>query len=127
LAEGDSVGVEFDNGWVENGGEVGVTLYASGLEVLRFSFLGGDSTYRVTDGAGTSMLALLPFTADGMTVLVSQGASGSYDLHVDGAWMHAGGFAGGSLFADELRVFSDNAGAGPQDHDVYFNCIEVVR
>jgi hypothetical protein len=127
LALGDSVSVEFDNGWVETGAEVGVAIYALGTEALRFSFTGGDSIYRATDTTGTSNLPLLPFSVDGMTVTVTLRNNGIYDLEVDGAWMRSGVFAGGLLFADELRVFNNGAGAGPQDHDVYFNCIEVLR
>lgn len=119
--------IEFDNGWVEPGGQVGISIYALGAEVLRFSFSGGDSTYRTTDSAGTLSISLLPFSTDGMTVLVSQHSNGTYDLDVDGFLMRSGRFSGGMLFADELRVFSDGAGTGPLDHDVYFNCLEVVR
>jgi hypothetical protein len=131
LSDGDSVSIEFDNGWVDVGGEVGVSLYALGIELMRFAFQGGDTHYEVTDAAGPSMLPLLPFSVDGMTVEVFQRSLGTYDLEVDGVWMRSGvldsGGQGPLGVVDELRVFSHQAGQGPSDHDVYFNCIEVFR
>ena len=126
LGEGDVVSLEFDNGWLVSGGEAGVALHAQGNEVMRLSFSGGDSGYRVTDHGGTSD-PLLAFSAEGMSLAVTQLAGGAYELSADGTTVHSGVLASGELGGDELRVFSSSSGPDPEDYDVYFNCLEVSR
>jgi hypothetical protein len=127
LGTDDSVRIEFDNGWLETDGEVGISWHASGSELLRFSFRGGDTEYKVTDGSGTNFATGVAYSTDGMDVTLFQRASGTYELLVDGVSVRSGQYASNNLLAEEIRVFSLAAGPGPQNHDLYFNCLTITR
>jgi hypothetical protein len=126
LEEGDRVSIEFDNGWVDPGGEVGVLLQWNTTEALRFSFSGGASNYSITDAGGVTATTL-PFTADGMTLELEEGSAGSYELRVDGVSVHSGNYAANLSTINSVVIYGSSAGPGPQTHDVYFNCLSVVR
>src|SRR5262249_47428517 len=67
LAVGQSFGAQMDNGFIDNGSSVGISLAnSSGTARFTFDFLGGNSNYRITDAAGT-FDTTIGFTDGGMT------------------------------------------------------------
>ena len=126
LNPGSSFSLEFDNGWVEAGGEVGLRLESLADEVFRFSFSGGDSNYRVLDGAGNNQLSL-PHSVDGLHLQWSLVSPTNYVLEVNDAQLHQGTLGGSGGAPVRLSVFNSAAGPGPQNHDLYINCLALLR
>ena len=126
LASGQSVEIDFDNGFVESGGRVGVAFLSGGVTGLEFYFEGGTTNYQSADSTGSADLGL-PFTGDGMTVGFDQNGPGNYDLRIGLMSAYSGVLSNGLQGVDQVRVFASSAGPGPSDHDVYFNCLRVFR
>jgi hypothetical protein len=116
MKSGDSFSVRFDNNEIVNGGEVGLELRSSnGTLRLRFSFIGGQQTYRVLDGAGNRSTTI-GYTANGTTLNLSLGAGNAYTLTA------GGGSVSGNLTAGDpvtwIQFFNNNAGSG-SNYDVF--------
>jgi len=105
---------------------VGVVYLNGETEGLRFWFEGGQANYRTIDTTGTSDLGI-PFTGDGMDLLFTQKTNGVFELSVGGNLARTSILSNSLLGIDHVRVFAVAAGPGPEEHDVYFNCVDVIR
>ncbi|MBU6181305.1 MAG: hypothetical protein KGR46_00640 [Verrucomicrobia bacterium] len=116
MKSGDSFNVRFDNNWITDGSEVGLELRsANGTVRLRFSFIGGQQTYRVLDGAGNRS-STIGYTANGTTLNLSLGTGNAYTLTA------GNGSVSGNLTAGDpitwMEFFNNNAGSG-SNYDVF--------
>jgi hypothetical protein len=108
MKPGDSFNVRFDNNWINNGSEVGMEFRSSNASVrLRFSFVGGQSTYRVFDAQGNRSTAV-PFSDSGLNVTLGLLNSGGYSLNT-GSQSFTGNLAAGEAIA-WVEFFNNNAG-----------------
>jgi hypothetical protein len=108
--------VRFDNNWITDGSEVGLELRsANGTVRLRFSFIGGQQTYRILDGAGNRS-STIGYTANGTTLNLSLGTGNAYTLTA------GNGSVSGNLTAGDpitwMEFFNNNAGSG-SNYDVF--------
>lgn len=120
---GQALGIDFDNGFIDAPGSVGVVFSSGGVEALAVTFAAGSPTYTLTDSTG-SFSSGLPFTDDGVTINVAITASGAYDLNLGGA-NFVGTLANSTTSIDAVRVFNFSAGGGGE-RNVFFNNLTVV-
>lgn len=132
---GETISIDFDNGFIGPGGAVGITLQTgvglglgAGATAFEFLFFGGAGSYSVTDGTGTFFTGL-PFTDEGMTLSLTVTGPGTYAATVTfkgGAPVGgAGPLAGGGGPIVQARIFSFSNPGGPA-FDTYANNISVV-
>jgi chitodextrinase len=109
LKAGDSFSVYLDNNWIDEKGEVGLAVRdASGVDRMRFYFVGGDFSYRIDDAvAGRD--TKIGYTSGGLPVTFVLDSANAYTLRV-GAGSLTGVLADGGAIT-EFSVF--NKGAGP--------------
>ena len=145
LSIGQTFRVRIDNGFIESGGSIGVTLrtgntttsadsYTSGSR-FEFRFQGGESTYEIVDAGATT--TTVGFRSSGLTLNFTLTGVNTYDLVIRDAANSSllqsltgqtlGGTAGAALnsFALFVRDVGPNS-MGTDDHDTYFNSVEVV-
>lgn len=120
LSIGQTLTLDFDNGWVDNGGEVGVRVLSGSTEGLKFSFTGGNANYMLDNGSITD--TGFPFTADGLDINFTLTASGQYSI--DGG-AFTGTLNNALTSIDRIEVFNMNAGGG-DERNVFFNNMTVV-
>jgi hypothetical protein len=123
LGNGDNFTIRFDNNWVSTGGQVGFSLADSlGNVRFRFYFVGGESTYRISD-ATSGRTTTIPWTDAGLTISFTQTASSSYSLAV-GTNIVTGTLATGGAIS---RFLIDSTGAGPDgNYNLYFGEITLT-
>ena len=110
MEAGDTFMLEFDNNWVDNGGQVGFSLTdSSGTSRLRFYFIGGEQFYRVSDSI-TGRQTGIPYRDSGLTVYVTLDQNGGYTL-VAGGSSFSGTLGGGGAIS---RLVVQNNNAGPE-------------
>lgn len=119
---GEFLSLDFDNGYIDNGGMVGVQFWDENAVVQHtFYFFGGDANYAIDDLIGTTNTGI-GWTGDGFTLTLTLDATpGEFTLDVGGIASFPGlvGVAG-TPSIDTIRVFNHFAGSG-SNADVYFN------
>ncbi|MGD1848490.1 MAG: HYR domain-containing protein, partial [Salibacteraceae bacterium] len=131
LQVGDKVGIQMDNGFIDNGGNVSFALQNSSNEdLVRFGFIGGSTNYFVEDSAGLS-LTTIPFTDEGLDLTFEITGSSSYALEIiDLATNSTTNVTGtmqnptGGQTIDGLSLVNNNAGT-LSPRDAYFNNLKV--
>jgi hypothetical protein len=134
---GSTFTVDLDNGFINTGNAVGFVLrngnasstvadYLTGAR-FQFYFVGGDSTYTISDNAGAQDTGI-PYTGTGLHLELTLTSTDTYTLIVtDNATGVTTTFAGtlaGSGTLDSLALFNSNAGSG-SSFDAFFNSLEV--
>jgi len=126
LDSGDAVEFVFENNFVDNGRRVGVDFRnASGTALATFLFIGGQSTYRIEDHAG-SRVTRIPWSNAGWKMSMRVSDHGEYLLtcgtyHVPGLLKTTA-----DMSIAEVRFWNGSAGNG-SDHDVYVNSLRVLN
>ncbi|HMX39189.1 MAG TPA: hypothetical protein PKD78_02635, partial [Saprospiraceae bacterium] len=125
------ISIHMDNGCIQSGGTVGLSLRnASGNVLAEFYYVGGASSYTVDDAASSS--TGIGFTDEGLALEYTITGLSTYDLKVTdlatGVVSNITGRsfknpAGGQSPAD-IRLFNFNAGAGSLS-DIYFNRLRI--
>ncbi|MFM8888072.1 MAG: hypothetical protein ACKOKC_16860, partial [Chthoniobacterales bacterium] len=116
MKTGDVFNLRFDNNWISNGSRVGMEFRdTNGAVRLRFSFLGGENTYRVVDAQG-DRLTQIAYTDGGLDLSLALGASNAYTLNT-GSGVVIGNLAAGGLIT-WMEFFNQNAGPDTP-HNVY--------
>ena len=112
MKAGDSFSVYLDNNWIEEKGEVGLAVRdASGVDRMRFYFVGGEFSYRIDDAvAGRD--TKIGYTSGGMPVTFVLDSANSYTLRV-GPGSLTGVLAGGGDIT-QFAVFNKGAGPGTE-------------
>lgn len=123
LGSGDNFTIRFDNNFVDTSAQVGFALTDSSNSVrFRFYFVGGESTYRVTD-ATTGRTTTIPWTDGGLIVSFTQTSSTAYSMSV-GATTLTGTLASGNAIS-RVVIENNNAGAN-DDHNLYFGEMSIT-
>jgi hypothetical protein len=134
LSLGQSVVVDFDNGFIDTGATVGLSLQTSGgANRIEFYFVGGDSSYTINNGSalGTG----IGFTGDGLRLTFTLTGANSMNLTVGSLNGSNGGtnsvFTGLSLNGgvgtdiERIRFFNANAGSG-SNNDAFYNNLQII-
>ena len=128
LAVGQTVRIDFDNGWIESGGSVlleflSVPDTGSNGTALTLRFQAGQSFYEVVDAAGAASTTV-GFTGDGGTASLTRTGAGTYSFSWRG-YTRTGTFAGSYTTVNAVRVTNSNA--GPDDpRNLFFNNLVVT-
>jgi hypothetical protein len=123
LKSGDRFTVKIDNNWITTGSQVGMELRDSaGAVRLRFSFIGGETTYRVLDSQGNRSTQIA-YTDRGLDLSLSLGQSNAYTL-TTGTGEITGNLAPGEAIA-WMQFFNNNAGPNT-DYNFYIGAMSHV-
>lgn len=123
LSVGQIASLDFDNGWIDTPSVVGVRFLNSGVEVLGFTFTGGQANYNLSDGTTTD--TGIGFTADGLNLALTLTSLGNYSLNVSGN-VFTGTLNNGQTSFDQVRVVNESAGGGVE-RNVFFNNLSVTQ
>ncbi len=121
-----------DNGWINSGGpSVGIGLRnASDQNLFEFIFAGGDSSYKVRDGDGSTKLTGIGWTDKGLRIEFTLIGSTNYALKVTRLTDSSVYTRTNSLISQsdsgitKSRYWNYNAGSGSQ-YDAFFNSIAL--
>jgi hypothetical protein len=122
-----------DNGWINSGGpSVGMGLRnAAGQNLFEFSFSGGDSSYKIRDGDGSTKLTGLGWTDKGLRIEFTLIGSTNYALKVTRLTDSSIYARTNSLLSQadqgitQIRFWNYSAGSGSQ-YDAFFNSIALA-
>lgn len=123
LTVGQEVGIDFDNGFINNGSQVGIEFRNGTTVGLSIFFDGGDSFYEVFRNGGV-VNSSVGFTDNGFNIQVESTGTSTYALSF-GAFSQTGTFGNGVSAIDNIRVYNNNAGGGGQ-FNLFANNITVV-
>ncbi|MEI6082859.1 MAG: PEP-CTERM sorting domain-containing protein [Verrucomicrobiota bacterium] len=133
LSLGQSVVIDLDNGFIDNGATVGLGLQnSSSQNRIEFFFTGGQTSYTIQTASGTA--SGVPFTGDGLRLTFTlTGTGDTMDLTVGSLNGSNGGT--NSFFSniglnnsggiDRIRLFNFNAGSGG-NKDAFYNNLAIV-
>lgn len=122
LSVAQTVGLNFDNGYINGGSSTGIQLRSGGTVLFSLYFRGGQSFYEYLDAGGTDVDTTRGFSDDGASFSFTLNSATTYSASYGSAsW--TGTIANSAV--DNIRVFNNNAGSGGQ-FDVYFNNLTVV-
>ena len=129
LTPGQIFLLDFDNGYIDNGGFQGFNLVdAAGNTRFGFAFAGGEATYNITDSTGTNATTL-PYTPFGLTTGFTLTTATTYSFTatdlVTGTSITATGSLAGSGAVAGVSIY-DNNGGGGGDHNMYANRLLVI-
>ena len=131
LAQGESISVDMDNGYIETGSEVGVFFGDGGGDGLGVYFAGGDATYTAVVGVGGTYVhtpTTLGFGDEGLTITLSRTGPDAGTLTATLRNGDTQTLATGFNFLDPVTAVSlvnRNSGFGDANN-AYFNTIAVV-
>jgi len=133
VGKGGKVSIHMDNGCVQTGGTVGITLQNSSGNVLaEFYLVGGDANYTVNDAAVSN--SGVAFTDEGLIVEYTVTGLSTYDLKITRLATGAVTTLTGRTFKNpaggqapgRIRPFNANAGSGA-NNDAYFNQLRLCE
>lgn len=124
LASGDVFQVQFDNNWVNGGGQVGIGLRNNwDTNLFEFFFIGGQTNYQVRDGRGTHDIPLT-WTNIGLHLSLQLTTRTTYQFAVQYATntvIVTGQLASASdQQITRFRAWNSTAGGGT-DYNLYLN------
>jgi len=129
LGIGEKFRMDFDNGYVDTGGSVGLGLQnAAGQTLWEVFFAGGGNFYMNNDAAGV-VATTVGFGDEGLHVDFTLTGPAAYTMTLtrrDGVSQTINGNLIGQADQNiaQVHAFNWNAGAG-SDHDAYFNSMLV--
>lgn len=130
LAVGQVFSMDFDNGYIDNGGQVGLGLLnAAGATLWQINYSGGSPFYFNVDAAGT-VATTVGYGDEGLNVAFTLTGPASYTMTLtrrDGVSQTINGnlIANGDQSIAQVRAFNSNAGDG-SPRDAFFNTMTVV-
>ncbi len=123
LAAGQTVSIDFDNSYVDNGSQVGFSLQtAAGVDVLQFYFVGGAADYTYSDDVTGAQNTGIGWTNTGNRVQFALTCSNTYVLTVTtcaGSPITFTGTYSGVTIA-QVKLFNGNNDGG-NNYNVFFN------
>jgi hypothetical protein len=122
---GQFLSLDFDNGFIDTGGSVGVTFRdSSNNEQFTFRFLGGSPNYRYTDATNNDTPTTKGFTDDGFNInMLLTNGSGGYQFTA-GTTTISGTLKQNSSTIASVQVFNSFAGGG-SERNVYFDHLRI--
>jgi hypothetical protein len=123
LTVGQEVAIDFDNGFINTGSQVGVEFRSGTTVGLSIFLTGGASFYQVFRNGGV-VNSTVGFTDNGFNIEVGSTGTSTYALSF-GSFSQTGTFGNGVTAIDNIRVFNTNAGGGGQ-FNLFANNITVV-
>ncbi|MEO0530432.1 MAG: hypothetical protein AAF266_07605 [Planctomycetota bacterium] len=122
---GDSISLNFDNGFIDNTRSVGVQFVDSnGVVTSQLSFTGGDAEYQLSDVSTTA--TGVGFTGDGFNIaLTLTSGNGEYTIDFAGTTLASRLLSGSVKDIASIEVFNASAGGG-SERDIYFNNLTVT-
>ncbi len=125
LSVGQYVAMDFDNGYVNNGGVVGVSLWnAANQNLFEFFFTGGQSSYQKNDSGGTSLTGK-GFTDDGFTFDFHLTGSNTYTANLGSTALSGNLISQTDQAIAKVRVFSFNNQTATTN-DLFFNNLTIA-
>lgn len=123
---GDSISLDFDNGFIDPGSEVGIRFRnPSGVSISTLKFVGGEDHYEIDDsiiGFDTD----IDFTDDGFNVkLTLDSSAGDYTLEVGTSSFSGRTLGSLSTTIAEIEVFNSDAGVN-DPRNVFFNTLSIA-
>jgi alpha-amylase len=131
LAVGQTFSIKMDNGWIDGGSTVGLSLRnSSNNNVWEFFFIGGNTNYSIQGGGG-QVASLVGFTDEGLLLEFTLITATVYSLKITELFngnvtLYSGSLmnpAGGSTI-DRVRLFNFNAGPDGQ-RNAFFNSMQI--
>lgn len=123
LTVGQELGIDFDNGFINNGSQVGIEFRNGTTVGLSIFFTGGASFYQVFRNGGV-VNSTEGFTDNGFTIQLESTGTATYALSF-GSFSQTGTFGNSVTAIDNIRVFNTNAGGGGQ-FNLFANNVTVV-
>lgn len=128
LSVGETLRVDFDNGFIDSNGVEGISLRtADGTGLWQFSFTGGQNVYRIFDQRGLVDTAL-PFTGGGMHIDFTLTSTSTYSATIQlasGQTQTIAGTLANAGAVAEFEVFDQNGGFNSSNND-YANNLAIV-
>jgi hypothetical protein len=127
LSVGQQIELDFDNGFINNGGVVGVSLWnSSNQNLFEFFFTGGNSSYQKNDSGGVANTGMA-FTDDGFKFRFSLNSATGYSALLGSTAISGNLINQSSQDITQVRVFSfNNPGPGSGDNDLFFNNLVIA-
>ncbi|MFM1823460.1 MAG: hypothetical protein RI967_1726, partial [Planctomycetota bacterium] len=127
IAVGQTVSINFDNGFIDSPGSVRVEFLSvadvSGNgAAFTLQFQSGQSFYQVIDADGV-VNTTTGFSGDGGTAALTRTGTSTYSFSWRG-YTRSGTFAGSFEGVNAIRVVNNNAGPNAE-RDVFFNTLSV--
>ncbi|WP_146446762.1 hypothetical protein [Botrimarina colliarenosi] len=121
---GDSVSLDFDNGWIDASRFVGVQFFDSfGVVVSQFSFTGGNANYSLDDVVTTD--TGIGFTGDGFEIkLTLTSSTGDYTFEANGLSFDSRTLNSFIKDIASIQVFNASAG-NSSNQDLFFNTLSI--
>ena len=126
LTINQGVSINFDAGYVDNGGSYGIRLYGPAGFTFALSFNGGDSTYRYYDSTTSGNSAGVGYDPNGFTFTYLQTGLATYTVKIMDGNSLLSSFSGTVSGApDFIQVYDDAAGNGA-NYDVFANNLSII-
>jgi hypothetical protein len=122
LAIGQTVGLNFDNGYVDDTKSTGIQIRNGTSVLFALYFKGGQSFYQYLDAGGTDINTTKGFSDDGAAFSFTLNSATTYSATYGSAsW--SGTIANSPV--DGIQVYNNSAGSGSAPN-VYFNDLTVI-
>ncbi len=127
LQVGDTFSFLFDNNWIQDGGSTGFALEnASGENLVKVYFIGGEGVYKLEDNAGIRDTGI-SWTGDGIAVSLKIESATTYTLFLNGVpFTGTLTAAAAGTQARQFHTWNYNCGTDTE-RNVYFNSLAVTR
>jgi hypothetical protein len=127
LSVGQAIELDFDNGYINNGGIVGVSLRnSSDQNLFEFFFTGGQASYQKNDSGGTALTGK-GFTDDGFKFSFNLNSTTGYSAMLGSTALSGNLINSGDQAIAKVRVFTFNNNGPPTgDNDVFFNNLAIA-
>ncbi len=141
LSAGQTFEIDVDNGDEPAPASVGFNLFTGGTggtQRFQFAFRGGSNDYIVADNSGDSVDTHVPYTTQGLHVVLTMTSSSTYSLEIAPKGTNgpisqpvflSGTLSGAAGSIDTLRMFNYESGGSIGDpnnpkRDAFFNSIQ---
>lgn len=126
LSVGQDIGLDFDNGFLDAGATVGVSLRnAANDNLFEFFFTGGNASYSKNDSGGFSLTGKT-FTDDGFKFSFRLGAGNTYVGSLGATALSGSLISNADQAISNIRVFTVGNGSGGAARDMFFNNLTIT-
>jgi len=127
LSVGQAIELDFDNGYINNGAVVGLSLWnSSNQNLFEFFFTGGQASYQKNDSGGTAFTGKA-FTDDGFKFSFNLNSTTGYSALLGSTALSGNLINAGDQAITQVRVFTfNNPGPGTGDNDLFFNNLVIA-